>query len=225
MMLIQLYKHSLIKRLKLLMATYKRFHLDMKIITDLEIEELFFIYENDSVLSIDDTEGKSAMMLSDREVFIFSLFTNLCTRKGKKQKAVLNVIKCFRFLRSFFWINALALLQLIVIRSESLFTLQRYMRGKREVIIPRFISFRKKTRVVLRMVVRYARETQRQYRYFYLSLAHAILEYSVPENTLFKKNIEDNQLARANRYRLFRKRKRKRKKVRLLRMVRHWRND
>ncbi len=112
-------------------------------------------------------------------------------------------------------------IKLIIVKSEAVFTLQRYFLGKREKVIPRFINEKKKLRYVLRMLIKYAKTLQKEYKYFNISLVHAIMEYSKPSNVLSLLNKEENELAETNKFFLFKKNK-KNKKVRLFRKINHW---
>lgn len=168
-----------------------------------------------------EEDNNNYILVKNRNKYIFNLLVNLCMRKGNKDLAYRNVKKTFVLLRRFFWINAMVFIKSILVQSESLFVIQKYSIGKREKVIPRFIHFEKKTRFVLRMLVKHAHITQKEYKYFYISLANAIIEYSLPNNILIMKNREDNELAELNKFFLFKKKK-KRRKMRLFRKIDHW---
>lgn len=184
---------------------------------------LFEIQYKDKLINNEVGDGDSLdyIIVKDRNRYIFNLLVNLCMRKGNKDLAYRNVKKSFVLLRKFFWLNAMLFIRLILVQSESLFIIQKYSIGKREKVIPRFIPFEKKTKFVLRMLVKHARFNQKDYKYFYISLANAIIEYSLPNNILMDKNREDNQLAESNKFFLIKKKKRKRK-MRLFRKIDHW---
>lgn len=163
--------------------------------------------------------SKSSSISSNKE--IFNLLVNLCIKKGNKKLALKMIKKSFLLIREFFWINVFLLLRLILIKSESVFILQRYKLGKREKIIPRFIPFGKKMKYVFRMLVKHAVNVQKEYKYFYISLAYSIIEFSMPGNMLEKVNRQENELAEANKFFLYKKKK-KRRKVRLFRKINDW---
>ncbi len=152
---------------------------------------------------------------------IFNLLVNLCMRKGHKKLAFKMIKNTFSLLRTFFWMESFFFIKLIIVKSEAVFTLQRYFLGKREKVIPRFINEKKKLRYVLRMLIKYAKTLQKEYKYFNISLVHAIMEYSKPSNVLSLLNKEENELAETNKFFLFKKNK-KNKKVRLFRKINHW---
>lgn len=187
-----------------------------------EINLFEYEYQN-SLLGIEekDINNVNYIEIKNRNKEIIDLLVNLCMRKGNKKLAYNNVKKTFLLLRKFFWLNAMLLIRLILVQSESLFIIQKFSLGKREKIIPRFIPFQKKTKFVLRMLVDHARNTQKDYRYFYISLANTIIEYSLPNNVLIQKNREENQLAELNKFFLIKKKKKK-KKVRLFRKIDNW---
>lgn len=184
------------------------------------------LFESRFQIALNSSEGKNSdnsnyILVKNRNRYILNLLVNLCMRKGNKNLAYRNVKKTFSLLRKFFWLNAMLLVRLILVQSESLFIIEKYSIGKKEKIIPRFIPFYKKTRFVLRMLVKYARDTQKDYKYFYISLANAIIEYSLPNNILIQKNREDNQSAELNKFFLLKKKK-KRRKMRLFKKIDNW---
>lgn len=177
------------------------------------------LFEDD--FSYNSVLNDNNIMIKNKDREIFNLLVNLCMKKGNKKLAYKNVKNTFCLLRKFYWLNASMLLRLILSQSESLFVIQKFSLGKKDKIIPRFIPFEKKTKYVLRMLVNYAQTTSKDYKYFYQSLANAIVEYSVPNNELTIKNKEDNQLAELNKFFLTKKKKNKRR-LRLFRKINHW---
>ena len=57
------------------------------------------------------------------------------------------------------------------------------------------------------MLVKHALNMQKEYKFFYISLAHTIVEFSMPGNILERINKEENELAEANKYLLYKKKK------------------
>lgn len=156
--------------------------------------------------------------------YIFNLVVNLCMRKGHKKLAFNMVKDSFSLVRSFFWIKSFFFIRLILVKSEAVFNLQRYFLGKREKIIPRFIHEKQKIRYILRMLIKYAKLLQKEYKYFNVSFIYALIEYSKLNNVLNVANKEENELAEMNKYFLFGKNKKRKRKVRLFRKINDWKN-
>lgn len=195
--------------------TYSYF--GMKIFSNLEKKnKMNYLLEYN--IDLNSTSNKK-LINNDKE--IFNLLVKLCIKKGNRKLALRMIKKSFLLIREFFWINAFFLLRLILIKSESVFILQKYKLGKREKVIPRFIPFDKKMKYVFRMLVKHAINMQKEYKFFYISLAHTIVEFSMPGNILERINKEENELAEANKFLLYKKKK-KRRKVRLFRKINHW---
>lgn len=191
----------------------------MKVFSFLEKKEKINFLVNNVNETNNINVKKFTNMNSNRE--IFNLLVNLCIKKGNKKLALKMIKKSFLLIREFFWINIFLLLRLILIKSESVFILQRYKLGKREKVIPRFIPFGKKMKYVFRMLVKHATNMQKEYKYFYVSLAYSIIEFSMPGNILEKVNKQENELAEANKFFLYKKKK-KRRKIRLFRKINNW---
>ena len=172
------------------------------------------------VNEVDNTNSKYLIEINNNKK-IFNLLVNLCIKKGNKKLALKMVKKSVLLIREFFWINVFFLLRLILIKSESVFILQRYKLGKRERVIPRFIPFGKKMKYVFRILVKHAIYMQKEYKFFYISLAHAIIEFSIPGNFLEKVNKEENELSEMNKFFLYKKKK-KHKRTKLFRKISHW---
>lgn len=184
---------------------------DLKIEKINKIHNSFNIYDNQNTITIDKIKNKD----------ILNLLINLSMRRGYKKLASKVVKNAFLLLKKFFWTELFFFIRLILIKSEAVFTLQRYFLGKREKVIPRFINEKKKIKYVLRILIKHARILQKEYKYFSISLVHAILDYSKANNPLIIANRQDNELAETNKYFLF-KRNKKKKKVRLFRKINHW---
>ena len=104
--------------------TYNYF--GMKIINNVEKKNKVNYLLEYNVNLIND----NVLKLFNSDKLIFDLLVKLCIKKGNRKLALKMIKKSFLLIREFFWINAFFLLRLILIKSESVFILQKYKLGR-----------------------------------------------------------------------------------------------
>ncbi len=146
-------------------------------------------------------------MINLKEEYVLNKLVNLCMRKGNKKLAYKNVKNAIIAIRVFYNINPIHLLKIAVLKLEPVIKLNRFTIGNKEKIIPRLINIKKRMYYSLNIIFNFALKNKNNYKYFYLSLADSIIEYSVLNNTVIEKNKEVNELAELNKYNLYKKKK------------------
>lgn len=162
---------------------------------------------NDSVLNenkkiqilMEQLESEAHLRNALEASYLFNKLVSLCTKKGKKKMALKKVNKTFKLLKTFFRFSPIYFLKMAASNIEPFIFLHKIPRGNKETIYPRILPVQTRTHNALYLIAKQAFQTRIQYRYFYIALAHAILENSMPNNINCKKVKQVIEVAEMNK--------------------------
>lgn len=165
------------------------------------------------------------------DFYLFNKIVGICTKKGKKQMAFLQVINALKIIKQFFRINPFYFLKISVLQIEPFIFLHKIPKGNKETIYPRILPTQTRIHNSLYLIVKQAYNNNKSFKSFSHSLAYSIIDNSMPEN-IYKKKVKDIiEIAELNKRNIKLKRKgikklitkiRRKERFKLFRKIKVW---
>jgi NADH-quinone oxidoreductase subunit H len=193
-----------------------------------------------NILQINDNNKLNVMMeqleysSKDRdgleEMYIINKLVSLCTKEGKKKRALVQVNNTFKLLKQFFKMSPVFFLKLAVTQIEPFIFLHKIPRGNKINIYPRILPTQTRIHNALYLIVKQAFNTRKQYNSFSIALAYAILDNCMSNNVNSVKVKEDIEIAELNKRNIKYKKKgkyvfsriKKKERFKLFKKIRTW---
>lgn len=162
--------------------------------------------------------------------YLITKLISLCTKEGKKKRAYRQVNKSFQLLKQFTKINPIFFLKLAISQIEPFVFLHKIPKGNKLTIYPRILPTQTRIHNALFIIIKQAFLMKNQYRYFYISLAYAILDNCLPNNINEKKVKENIEIAELNKRNIKHKKKgknlfsriKKKERFKLYKKIKSW---
>ncbi len=142
--------------------------------------------------------------------YLFYKLVSLCTKKGEKKMAIKQIFLAFKLIKQFFRLNPIYFIKIAVVQMEPFIFLHTIPVGKKEKVFPRILPENTRTHNALNLIVSQAFQQRSSFRFFYISLAHSIIDNSMPNNIHTKKVKEVIEIAEFNKKNIKHSKKKKR---------------
>ena len=155
----------------------------MKLITKNIINKDIYIYSNEYtnqltiLLNRFDNEMIRLSLLDN--TYLFNKLVNLCTKKGKKKIAYLQVLSAFNLIKEWFMVSPSLLLKKAVLQIQTFIYLHQIPRGKKIRYFPRILPIKTRIHNALYKIVKQAFNEKKMYTNFHEALAHIIIKNSM----------------------------------------------
>lgn len=162
-----------------------------------------FIYSDEYYHNLVILMNQLDVEILDKNIFsdnyLFDKLVGLCTKKGNRNMANLQVLKAFDLIKQFFRIKAFIFLKKAVLQVQTFIFLNKIPRGRKIRIFPRILPIKTRIFNALRIIAKEAFENSRSYKFFYISLASSIIENSMPNNKYQQRTRDTTALAELNK--------------------------